>query len=78
MIYQALEGGGSKAVERHRGRNKLLPRERINHLLDPASPFLELSQVVEKNLDEFYWLFCGIIKEYSVKHLRFYFDTFFL
>lgn len=38
-----LAGGGSKAQERHTARNKLLPRERINKLLDPGSPFLELS-----------------------------------
>jgi acyl-CoA carboxylase subunit beta len=39
----ALAGGGEKAVARHRKRGKLLPRERIELLLDPDSPFLELS-----------------------------------
>jgi 3-methylcrotonyl-CoA carboxylase beta subunit len=38
------EGGGPAARERHTGRGKLLPRERIRLLLDPGSPFLELSQ----------------------------------
>ncbi|MFT6288535.1 MAG: 3-methylcrotonyl-CoA carboxylase beta subunit [Alcanivorax sp.] len=38
-------GGGEKARERHRSRGKLLPRERLNALLDPGSPFLELSQL---------------------------------
>ncbi len=37
------EGGGKKAVERHHSRGKLLPRERINRILDPGSPFLECS-----------------------------------
>ncbi len=37
-------GGGDKARERHTGRGKLLPRERINALLDPGSPFVEFSQ----------------------------------
>ena len=37
------EGGGSKACERHVSRGKLLPRERVQGLLDPGSPFLELS-----------------------------------
>jgi 3-methylcrotonyl-CoA carboxylase beta subunit len=37
------EGGGAEAVARHRARNKLLPRERIDRLLDPGSPFLEFS-----------------------------------
>lgn len=36
-------GGGERAVTLHRQRNKLLPRERIDALLDPGSPFLELS-----------------------------------
>mmetsp|Transcript_8314 Transcript_8314/g.25757 ORF Transcript_8314/g.25757 Transcript_8314/m.25757 type:complete len:585 (-) Transcript_8314:1897-3651(-) len=38
-------GGGATARERHLSRNKLLPRDRINHLLDPGSPFLEFSQL---------------------------------
>ncbi|MFF7636831.1 acyl-CoA carboxylase subunit beta [Kitasatospora sp. NPDC008050] len=40
---KALAGGGPKYVERHRARGKLLARERIELLLDPDSPFLELS-----------------------------------
>src|SRR3954447_12815201 len=39
----ARGGGGEKYVERHRQRGKLLARERIELLLDPDSPFLELS-----------------------------------
>jgi 3-methylcrotonyl-CoA carboxylase beta subunit len=38
-------GGGEKANQRHIERGKLLPRERINTLLDSGSPFLELSQL---------------------------------
>ncbi|MFI0356077.1 acyl-CoA carboxylase subunit beta [Actinomadura sp. 9N407] len=40
---KALLGGGEKYVERHRRRGKLLARERIELLIDPDSPFLELS-----------------------------------
>jgi acetyl-CoA carboxylase carboxyltransferase component len=40
---KALAGGGERAVARHRTRGKLLARERIELLLDPDSPFLELS-----------------------------------
>jgi acyl-CoA carboxylase subunit beta len=40
---QALAGGGPKYTDRHRARGKLLARERIELLLDPGSPFLELS-----------------------------------
>jgi 3-methylcrotonyl-CoA carboxylase beta subunit len=36
-------GGGEAARQRHRERGKLLPRERINRLLDAGSPFLEIS-----------------------------------
>jgi 3-methylcrotonyl-CoA carboxylase beta subunit len=42
-MLQAAEGGPEAARERHRARGKLLPRERVDHLLDPGSPFLELS-----------------------------------
>ncbi|NJP44271.1 acyl-CoA carboxylase subunit beta [Actinacidiphila epipremni] len=40
---EALAGGGPKYRERHRARGKLLARERIELLLDPDTPFLELS-----------------------------------
>ena len=38
------QGGGAVAHERHTGRGKLLPRERVRSLLDAGSPFLEFSQ----------------------------------
>jgi acyl-CoA carboxylase subunit beta len=40
---KALAGGGPKYVERHHARGKLTARERIELLVDPDSPFLELS-----------------------------------
>jgi len=40
---KAIAGGGPKYTQRHRDRGKLLVRERIELLLDPDSPFLELS-----------------------------------
>ncbi|MFD6858891.1 acyl-CoA carboxylase subunit beta [Rhodococcus sp. NPDC060090] len=40
---KALGGGGEKYVRRHHERGKLLARERIELLIDPDSPFLELS-----------------------------------
>src|SRR4051794_29049262 len=43
QLALARAGGGEKYVERHRGRGKLLARERVELLLDPDSPFLELS-----------------------------------
>ena len=41
----ARGGGGEKAVTRHHARGKPLPRERVEMLLDPDSPFLELSPI---------------------------------
>jgi len=37
------QGGGGDARKRHQGRGKLLPRERVAALVDPGTPFLELS-----------------------------------
>ena len=49
-VKAAWAGGGDKAVARHRARGKMLPRERIDALLDPGSPFLELSPLAGKGL----------------------------
>ncbi len=46
------QGGGERARERHLGRGKLLPRERIRNLVDPGSPFLELSQLAARGVYE--------------------------
>jgi 3-methylcrotonyl-CoA carboxylase beta subunit len=40
---EAALGGPEKARERHVGRGKILPRERVMNLIDPGAPFLELS-----------------------------------
>ena len=40
---QAALGGSEKSRERHVSRGKLLPRDRVMNLIDPGSPFLELS-----------------------------------
>src|SRR5512140_46613 len=42
-LAQVRRGGTEKARQRHLSRGKLLPRERVEGLLDPGSPFLELS-----------------------------------
>ncbi len=49
-ITQIAQGGDEKARERHKNHGKLLPRERLQHLLDPGSPFLELSQLAAFNV----------------------------
>ncbi|XP_069954650.1 methylcrotonoyl-CoA carboxylase beta chain, mitochondrial isoform X2 [Cherax quadricarinatus] len=38
-------GGGEKAIQRHKSKGKLLVRERISQLIDPGTPFLEMSQL---------------------------------
>ena len=43
QLTQARAGGGERYLQRHREQGKLPARERINRLLDPGSPLLELS-----------------------------------
>ena len=45
LVAQALEGGGERYTKRHLARGKMLTRERIELLLDPDAPFLELSPI---------------------------------
>ena len=49
-LAKVHQGGGAKACERHVSRGKLLPRERVQGLLDPGSPFLELSALAAHNV----------------------------
>ncbi|HXE15830.1 MAG TPA: carboxyl transferase domain-containing protein [Stellaceae bacterium] len=42
-LAEIAKGGGEAARERHLSRGKLPPRDRVNNLLDPGAPFLELS-----------------------------------
>jgi 3-methylcrotonyl-CoA carboxylase beta subunit len=44
-VAEAALGGTEKSRERHVGRGKLLPRERVERLLDPGAPFLEIGQL---------------------------------
>ncbi len=63
-VAAAALGGNEKSRERHTSRGKLLPRERVERLLDPGSPFLEIGQLAA---NDFYdgevpgaGLICGI------------------
>lgn len=47
---KAAQGGPEKSRQRHLDRGKLLPRERVMRLLDPGTPFLELSPLAAKGL----------------------------
>ncbi|NBO09881.1 MAG: methylcrotonoyl-CoA carboxylase, partial [Actinobacteria bacterium] len=42
-LKSALAGGGTVLVDRHHARGKILVRDRIDLLVDPLTPFLELS-----------------------------------
>ena len=44
-VAVAALGGDARAREKHTSRGKLLPRERVERLLDPGSPFLEIGQL---------------------------------
>ena len=44
-VARTALGGNAQTRDRHISRGKLLPRDRVRYLLDPASPFLELSQL---------------------------------
>ncbi|NNE05989.1 MAG: methylcrotonoyl-CoA carboxylase [Xanthomonadales bacterium] len=49
-VAAAAAGGGERARAKHLARGKLLPRERIEALLDRGSPFLELSSLAANGL----------------------------
>ena len=49
-VATAALGGTEKARDRHTSRGKLLPRERVERLLDPGSPFLEIGQLAACDL----------------------------
>ncbi len=49
-VAKAALGGDEKSRNRHISRGKLLPRERVERLLDPGSPFLEIGQLAANGL----------------------------
>ncbi|SPJ22910.1 carboxyl transferase domain-containing protein [Palleronia abyssalis] len=48
----AIEGGGTRARERHISRGKMLPRDRVAGVLDPGSPFLEVGLTAAHDMYE--------------------------
>ncbi|SCW90412.1 3-methylcrotonyl-CoA carboxylase beta subunit [Sphingobium faniae] len=49
-VAVAAEGGSHRARDKHVSRGKLLPRDRVERLLDPGSPFLEIGQLAANHL----------------------------
>ena len=60
-LAQIKLGGGEKYREKHQARGKLLARDRINGLLDPGSPFLELSQLAAWEVYDDYVPCAGVV-----------------
>ena len=49
-IAEVAQGGGEKSRARHTSRGKLLPRDRVQLLLDPGTPFLEIAPLAALNM----------------------------
>ena len=49
-VATAALGGSERSRDRHTARGKLLPRDRVERLLDPGSPFLEIGQLAANDL----------------------------
>lgn len=50
LVEHIKQGGGERYQARHQARGKLLPRDRVDLLIDPGSPFLEFSQLAAYNM----------------------------
>jgi 3-methylcrotonyl-CoA carboxylase beta subunit len=61
LTARIAEGGDARSRERHVARGKLLPRDRLQGLLDPGSPFLEVGQLAGHQLYEDWLPAAGII-----------------
>ena len=69
-LNTASQGGGGKYVDRHRGRGKLLPRERIERIIDPGTAFLELSPLAAHELYDGRAHSAGIVTGVGLVHGR--------
>jgi acetyl-CoA carboxylase carboxyltransferase component len=67
-LQTVRQGGGERAIALHRQRNKLLPRERIEALLDPGAPFLELSPLAAYDMYDHAAPCAGIITGIGMVH----------
>lgn len=61
VVSKIVKGGNEKAVQNHISRGKILPRERVNLLLDPGTSFLELSQLAGYDMYDDFIPAAGII-----------------
>ncbi len=70
MHRQVIRGGPEKAIQKHKERGKLLVRERIDKLVDPNTPFLELSPLAAYNIMDNEHPSAGIVTGIGVIHGR--------
>ncbi len=69
-LEQVRQGGGEQARRRHRERGKLWVRDRIQRLVDPGSPFLELSPLAAWEMYDNQAPAAGIVTGIGVVHGR--------
>ncbi|MDX2064230.1 MAG: carboxyl transferase domain-containing protein [Fimbriimonadaceae bacterium] len=69
-LARTLQGGGPDAVAKHKKRGKLLARERIEGLLDPGSPFLELSTLAAHGMYDGDAPAAGVVTGIGLVHRR--------
>ena len=70
LIRKATLGGSDKQKKRHIGRGKLLARERIDQLIDPNTPFLELSPLAANGQYNDAFPSAGIVTGIGIIHGR--------
>jgi len=68
--HLAAAGGGAQALERHRARGKMAPRERVGALLDPGSPFLEIGAMAAHGMYDGAAPGAGVIAGIGMVHGR--------
>ncbi|MEI6575812.1 MAG: carboxyl transferase domain-containing protein [Bacteroidota bacterium] len=68
LIHKVSYGGSEQAVLKHKERGKLLARERINLLVDPNTPFLELSTLAAYGMYDGQFPSAGIVTGIGVIH----------
>jgi acetyl-CoA carboxylase carboxyltransferase component len=70
ILGQAMNGAPASAISKHKERGKLLARERINLLIDPNTPFLELSPLAAFGIHGNEFPSAGIVTGIGVIHGR--------
>ncbi len=68
ILREVKKGGTPSSIERHKKRGKLLARERIDLLLDPNTPFLELSPLASYGMYDNQFPCAGIVTGIGVIH----------